>query len=487
MTTVIPSNRAHFTADEVMRVTKATGNVSLEAGCTSVTSDSRGDVLGKLFVALVGERFDAHGFVADVLARGAWGVLVEHDIVGVDPDRIFRVSSTLSALGALARYHRQRWRGQLVTIGGSAGKTTTRAATTALLEAIRPGRVHSTVGNLNNLVGVPMTLLGLEPHHDVAVVELGTNQRGEVARLAAICQANVAVLTCIGLEHTLGLGDLDGVAAEEADLFSAMSTPSYCIGNCDDVRVSGILRRLQSASPGAVRIYGYGVGESSTHRIVERRAHEHHSSIRILRKLDDGEVAFAIRTRLVGLPGALASTAALAVADAVFGPVGAEAMLECALDRDIGQDSRLKIIERSDRALVIDDCYNANPISMRSSIAVAKELANARQARLVLVLGDMLELGQLSRSEHVALVSELGGAAQVLAVGAEMRALVTKAVEVGLPIAHYASADDATQPALEATRANDVLLVKGSRGVRLERVVAAVVGGNVVGGKETPL
>lgn len=482
MATPIPANRASFTANEVIGVTNARASGSLEDACTCVTSDSRGDLSGKLFVALVGERFDAHDFVADALRRGAWGVLVERELMGVDSDRVFRVSSTLAALGALAKYHRQRWGGQLVTIGGSAGKTTTRAATMALLEAMSPGRVHGTVGNLNNLVGVPMTLLGLERHHEVAVVELGTNQRGEVATLASMCQANVAVLTCIGLEHTLGLGDLEGVAAEEADLFSAMNSPSACIGNSDDVRVGEILRQVQRKG-GATRFYSYGVTDSATHRIVERHARDlQHNNIKILRKLHDSEETLSMRTRLLGLPGALAATAALAVADAVFGPVAAGTAIEHALDRDVGEGSRLNIVERADRALVIDDCYNANPISMRSSIAVAKELANARGARLVLVLGDMLELGSLSHGEHVALVSELSGAAQVLAVGAEMRALVSKAEQAGVPIAHYASAEEASQAAVATTRAHDVLLVKGSRGVRLERVVAAVVGG-----KESPL
>lgn len=478
MATPIPANHAAFSATQIVQATSATVRVPMGGTCVGVTSDSRRDVAGNLFVALSGERFDAHDFVSDVLARGAWAAVVERDVPGVDPSRLFRVASSLEALGALARFHRQRWGGFVVTIGGSAGKTTTRAATSALLEAIRPGRVHSTAGNLNNLIGVPMTLLGLESHHEVAVVELGTNQRGEMARLSSICQANAAVLTCIGLEHTQGLGDLDGVEAEESDLFSAMSASSHCIGNFDDARVLRILRRLQTEGPTRARIYGYGLGANATHRIVERHALElTRSRIRIERNLCGVRDEVSMVTRLPGLPGALASTAALAVANTVWGADQAGEVVERALDRDVAEASRLSIIERSDRALVIDDCYNANPASMRSSIAVAKELANARQARLILVLGDMLELGELSRAEHSALADELAGAAEVVAVGAEMGALVSAAMGARVSVSHYLSADDAVQPVASAIHGRDVVLVKGSRGVRLERVVAAVLGG----------
>lgn len=472
MATAIPSNHATFTVDEVARATGAETTFRCADACTGVITDSRGDVAGKLFVALSGETFDGHRFVADVLARGAWGAVIQRDVPQVSSNRIFRVESSLSALGGLAKAHRIRWGGRVVTIGGSAGKTTTRVATAALLEELHPGQIHHTLGNLNNLVGVPMTLLGLESQHQVAVVEVGTNQRGEVAQLASICQADVAVLTCIGLEHTAGLGDLDGVEAEERELFSSMRAPAQLIGCRDDARVW----RLLSTSSDA-RVWSFGVHPEATHRIVERTSIDLlRTRLRLVRKFGGALDDVRLSIRLLGLPGALASIAAIAVADALFGLIDGKS-LELALDRDLGEAGRLKIVERADRALVIDDCYNANPISMRSSIHVARELAAARSSRLCLVLGDMLELGEFSHREHDALVSELERTDTVVAVGEEMTALVERASQQGFEIPHFATSEQAAPYVREAARAGDIILVKGSRGVRLERVVDAVTGG----------
>lgn len=472
MATPIPSNCARFSVSDVVRATGAQTIACAADECLGVVTDSRADVGGKLFVALAGDKFDGHRFVADVLARGAWGVLVERELAGFDLQRQFRVASTLTALGELARLHRLRWGGRVVTIGGSAGKTTTRVAVSTTLEALRPDKVHATVGNLNNLVGVPMTLLGLESRHEVAVVEVGTNQRGEVARLAEICSADVAVLTCIGLEHTQGLGDLDGVQAEERGLFGAMRSPAQCVGYHEDPRVLGLLREQPSS-----RIWSYGLEPGATHRITERESIDlSRTRVKILRKLGEADSEVSVTTRLFGLPGILATTAAIAVADALWADLDAE-VLAVALDRDVGEAGRLRVAERSDRALVVDDCYNANPISMRSSIAVAKELAVSRGARLCLVLGDMLELGELSQTEHEALVNELDGAGVVVAIGREMAALVGPARARGLSVAHFATSDDATALVREAIGPGDVVLVKGSRGMRLERIVDAVVGG----------
>jgi len=473
MATPIPSNCASFSLEDVVRATGAKTTWQPLEHCTGVVTDSRADVTGKLFVALSGDLFDGHRFVAEVLARGAWGVLVERGVDGVEPMRQLRVPSTLVALGDLAALHRLRWRGRVVTVGGSAGKTTTRSAISAMLGAISPGKVHSTVGNLNNLVGVPMTLFGLVPEHEVAVIEIGTNQRGEVARLAEICRADVAVLTCIGMEHAAGLGDLDGVEAEEMGLFGSMRSPAQLVGCFDDARVRQLLAQQVQA-----QIWSYGERPGATHRIVCREGVDlWRTRLRILRKLHNGAaVELSLMTRLFGLPGALASTAALAVADALWPALDAGALGD-ALDREVGEGGRLKVIERPDRALVVDDCYNANPISMRSSIAVAKELAESRGARLCLVLGDMLELGEFSRREHEALVGELEGAGFVAAVGESMEALVAKARERSLTVAHFATSDVAAKAVLAAIGPTDVVLVKGSRGTRLERIVTALVGG----------
>jgi UDP-N-acetylmuramoyl-tripeptide--D-alanyl-D-alanine ligase len=437
-----------------------------------VTTDSRGDIEGKLFVALSGEHFDGHKYVADVLSRGAFGALVERDVGEVGGALTLRVPSTLSALGQLARVHRLRWGGQVVTIGGSAGKTTSRAAVQAFLSALKPGKVHATVGNLNNLVGVPMTLLAIEPRHEIAVVEVGTNQRGEVERLSRICCANVALLTCIGLEHSEGLGDLDGIEEEESAMFRHLASGAQGVGLVDDERV---MRQL-SVFDESCR-WTYGLNERATHRILDRVVRERDcTEVFVSRKIANFAQNLSLRTRLFGLPGALASVAALAVADALKVSVDAS-IAQTALDRQVGEAGRLRVLERSDRALIVDDCYNANPISMRSSFGVARELARTQNRRLFFVLGDMRELGVHSAREHRALADEFERGDFVVAVGSEMGALVERGAELGQSIQHFEDAESAKRFVADQVCSNDVVLVKGSRGVALERIVTELMAG----------
>src|SRR5690606_18874538 len=210
----LPENTANFRIDEIAAITGGTLTGAGSGVVTGVVTDTRTATLGKLFVALVGDRYDGHDFVHAALRGGARALLVERDI-GDAPVPVVRVGSTLRALGALAREHRTRWGGHLVAVVGSAGKTTTRGAIAAALDAVAPGAAHFAAGNLNNAIGVPLVLFGLGAHHRYAVAEIGTNAPGEVAELARIAQPNTGVLTLVGLEHTAGLGSLDAIEDEE--------------------------------------------------------------------------------------------------------------------------------------------------------------------------------------------------------------------------------------------------------------------------------
>src|SRR5512135_524214 len=224
MATPIPQNAAPFTPAEVAR---ATGGTLVRDGraLAGVSTDTRTLVPGALYVALRGESFDGHRFLPQATAAGAGGVLVS--TAGDFPPNgsVVLVPDTRVALGALARFHRDRWATagdrRVLAVGGSAGKTTTTRAIAALLDVLRPGDVHTTPGNLNNDVGLPMTLLLLDEHHHLAAVESGTSHRGEIARLAAVARPDAALVTLVAPEHTEGLGTLDDVADEEGDLFAA--------------------------------------------------------------------------------------------------------------------------------------------------------------------------------------------------------------------------------------------------------------------------
>jgi UDP-N-acetylmuramoyl-tripeptide--D-alanyl-D-alanine ligase len=471
MATPIPHNHAEFTLSEIL---EATGGVLRAGGADSVrgvATDTRQELEGKLFVALRGDRFDGHAFVADAVRAGASAVLVSDETSVAGRAAVVRVGCTLSALGALGRRHRQRWGGKLVAIGGSAGKTTTRAAVQAALEVVLPGAVHSTPGNLNNRVGVPMTLFGLEATHRVAVLEVGTNARGEVAELGHVTAPDLAVLTLIGLEHTAGLGDLDGIEQEEGDLLRALGREGIAVVNGDDPRA---LRQL-GLCPAAKRLC-YGTSPRNDYRLARHDPlGDGRTRFVLARRRGADSDELAVHAGVVGLAGGLAITAALAVAESVAARPLELAELEGAVSRlGLGEPGRLRPILLDNGTLVLDDSYNSNPASARASLAAAQEIASRRGSRLVAVLGEMRELGCVSRTEHAA----LGGfveAAEVLAVAGDAE-IVAGAVRARGLSAHFAQdAAAAADAVLGLVRPADVVLVKGSRGVGLERVVERLV------------
>lgn len=473
MATPIPDNRVELSLADVLGATGgelATGSADGEV--RGVTTDSRVDVAGKLFVALSGESFDGHRFVAAALAAGARAALVARPVDAPEGCAQIVVQDPLTALGDLARLHRRRWGGKVVAVAGSAGKTTTRSAVGAALAGVAGDSVHAAPGNLNNRVGVPMVLFGVEARHGVAVVEIGTNQRGEVAELARVTEPDVAVLTLIAIEHSEGLGDLDDVEAEEGALFAALSSDATAIGNVDDARVKRQLERCP-----ARRRLGYGHGPEATTRVVERRADDVRGATLILeRSARGGRERITLQTSLLGSPGALAVAAAVTVADVVNGEaVPLEVLAPCF--RGVGEAGRLRPVELADGTLVLDDSYNANPVSVLAAVATAREIADGRGARLVLVLGEMRELGALSQREHARVGEALANsrAAALVAVAGDARHYVAAARHGGVDAEFAADADLATDLTLARVTAGDVVLVKASRGVRAERVVEAMV------------
>lgn len=474
MATPIPENRVELELGEIARATSGEARRGREQAVHGVTTDSRQDVSGKLFVALTGEHFDGHEFVADVARRGAAAVLVSRDVDVPSHVGVVRVRDTLAALGAVARFHRRRWGGTVVAVAGSAGKTTTKSAIAAGLSAVFPGALHAEAGNLNNLIGVPMVLLAAQSSHRAAVVELGTNAVGEVQTLAAMAEPDVAVLTLIDLEHTEGLGDLDGVEREEGALFAALGPAGVAIGNADDDRVLAQLAQ----SPARTRLT-YGSSARATYRVTAREQLDlWRSKITIERPVEDAKTSVQITTQLLGQPGALAVAAALCVAEQLApDPLDLAAFQRAVESLGGGEPGRLRPVSLADGSVVIDDTYNANPVSVLASVATAKEIAAARGARLIVVVGEMRELGSLSIAEHERLGEKLGdcGAAALFAVMGHAEHLATGARRSGLDVTFAADATAALPVVLEQMRPGDVVLVKASRGVRAERIVEGII------------
>jgi len=473
MATPIPPNTAPFTPAEVARVT---GGTLVRDGrpFVGVSTDTRTITPGSLYVALRGESFDGHRFLPQAAASGAGGVLISAAGDLPPSGAVVRVADTRAALGALGRLHRDRWAAignrRVVAVGGSAGKTTTKRAIAALLDVLRPGEVHATPGNLNNDIGLPMTLLLLDEHHHLAVVEIGTSHRGEISMLAAIARPDVGVLTLIAPEHTEGIGSLEDVADEEGDLFAALSPDGCAIGNGDDPRVAAQIER----SP-AVRRILYGFAETCSVRALSREPLGLSGS-RVHVSFDGGEAA-DYEVPLPGEAGTLAALAALAAVRALLDVAAPPDALRQAL-QVVGRvrDGRFAVETLADGTVLLDDTYNSNTGSARSSLKTARELADALGRRLVLVLGEMREMGPLAAQEH----DEVGRAAvaarpaALVAVNGEAERFAAAAAGAGIAASFFPSGEEAVPHVLELVRPGDVVLVKASRGVRLETVVSAL-------------
>lgn len=416
---------------------------------TGISTDTRHVGQGDLFVALVGERFDAHDFLADAVRAGAAGLVVSDAAraatLGVP---VYEVEDTTAALGRLARYRRRAWGGPLIAIAGSNGKTSTKALVTAALGARLT--VHATAANFNNQIGVPLTLLALRHDADVAVVEMGTNHPGEIATLRAIAEPDVAIVTSIGEEHLEGFGDLAGVLREESAVFAGVSlaiTPAAqpeiaaaAAGRAPRVIAAGLdagdLRAdrwgLDGDGTGWLEIAGITV------RVPLRGEHN-------------------LRNAMLAL--AVARELGVGVEDAARGIAGTPAL-------------SMRMAWGTVRGLtILNDAYNANPASAREAIRVLDALdGGARQK--VIVLGSMLELGPTTGALHdeIARLALSSSASLIAGVGEFERALSDASARD--PRVVVAPDVPELWPMLVSRLARDsIVLLKGSRGARLERLV----------------
>lgn len=470
LATPIPQNQAEFSLEELISATHGTLlRGALLQPVRGVATDTRENLFGKLFVALRGDRFDGHRYLEQAVEKGATAVVISerHYGEGLGDVAVILVDDTLVALGDLAALHRSRWGEKLVAVAGSAGKTTTRSVISKLLEQIRGNAVHSTVGNLNNRIGVPMVVLGLTSEHEFAVVEVGTNQPGEVAALSKIVGPDVAVLTLIDLEHTEGLGDLDGVETEEGAIFQHLSPLGVAVGFGEDPRV---LRQLDGSGR---RIVSYGFAHARDVRIVEQRLVDD-EICEIVLATRGREMRF--RSALIGRPGALAVAAGVSAVEALLEqPLSAE-ICEAAL-LSAGEPGRNQVFVLSGRRIVVDDTYNSNPASVENSVATGVALAQRSGGRLWLVLGEMLELGSLSEKSHrqMGQLAARSGAHGVFFVQGDAR-ISYEAVVGGPAVCEFF--EDAAQVAaalIPRVAEGDVVVVKASRGVRAERVVQGLL------------
>lgn len=473
--TPIPDNAARFTPEELLEATGGRWLARPTRAVEGVCLDTRRVAPGNLFVALRGETHDAHDYVDQAIAAGAHAVVVDREIDAPESVGVLVVDDTLTALGDLAALHRRRFDVPVVCITGSVGKTTTKE----LVAAALTGLGHQTVftrGNLNNRVGVPMTLFTLDERHDAAVIEIGMNVPGEIADLAAMARPTVGVVTAVAAVHTEGVGGLEGVAREKGALLEALAPEGAAVWFVDDAPLAAYAER----SPAGTKI-GYGTVEGADVRL-SRWELEADGRTQAHVTWEGGQVDLSLS--LLGQAAAINATGAIAVVRALA-PEKVEAGA-AALTHVPQPPHRMATVPMADGLLVIDDAYNASPRSMEAALDTAAALAGARGGKLIAVLGDMLELGRYEEPAHAEVGREAVrvGAAHLIACGERMahagRAALTATMErpaaSRTKIVLLKDAADAADCVREVARPEDVVLVKGSRGMRMERVVSALGG-----------
>ncbi len=426
--------------------------------------DSREAGPGDLFVALLGERHDGHDFASEAVRSGAAGALLARPVEGIDEATRFFVADPLAALQRLAA----AWRAALpetvvVGITGNVGKTTTKLMAAGVLRARY--RVHATENNYNNEIGVPLCLLSLEPEVERAVVEMGMYTTGEIADLARWARPRTGVVLNVGPVHLESAGSMERIARAKRELVEALPADGNAVLNIDDPRVGAMAEHTPA------RVWHVGRAEAADVRAddVESRG----ASGFAFTLLTSGLAPAGSRRVHIPTPGAHLVPNVLAAACVGLAEGLTLDEVTCALER-LAPGPRLVMRELPGRVTLMDDTYSAGPAATLAALELLAELPGRRLA----LLGDMRELGELSVALHRDVGRRAGAVVDVLyTIGDLGRAISEAAIEAGAApdaVRHVSSADEAADELARELRASDVLLVKGSRAMALERVVDAL-------------
>jgi UDP-N-acetylmuramoyl-tripeptide--D-alanyl-D-alanine ligase len=425
--------------------------------------DSRTVAEDELFFAVRGDRLDGHDYIVAAIERGAGAAVVSRARVATLPDAALAVpllitEDPLIALQALATHIRRRWAGRVVAVTGSAGKTTTKDAIAAALGA--RFIVHKSQGNMNNNFGLPLQLLRLQPEHEIAIIEMGMNHPGEIAALARIAAPDWGVITNVGTAHIENFADGQaGIARAKFELVDALPSSGVIFLNSDDRYVSQFGRDFHG------HVVYFGSGPCANPQLLA--ASEDLTGLHV--RYRSGESQGALTLQLLGAHNALNAMAALAVAREAGVDLEAAA---AALESLTAGDKRGEVIQIKG-ATILNDCYNSNPEALRSMIHT---LAVRPAKRRILVAGEMLEMGEQGPALHTACgrAASEAGLDVVIGVGGNAEHLAAAACKGGVAALFLPDAE-ATGRWLKAhLRKGDVALIKGSRGVHLERAIEAL-------------
>ena len=435
------------------------GAQAAEQVVNGLTTDTRAIAQGQLFVALAGERFDAHDFLAAAVQAGAAGLLVSDEQRLPAGAPAVLVADTRQALGQLAAAWRAQFTLPLIAVTGSNGKTTTKEMIASILETAYPGAVLATRGNFNNDIGLPLTLLGLHAGHRAAVVEMGMNQPGEIAYLTQLARPTVALVNNAQRAHLQGMGDLAEIAREKGSIFTGLAAAGVAVFNADDAQSAVWQAQVDAAGQRPLRF--------AVNQPAEVRGTLTQQGLDFLLALQTpaGEAQLVLP-----VPGRHNAVNALAATAACLAAGIALPQVVAGLQSFRGVKGRLQRRQGQQGAQILDDTYNANPDSVRAGIDVLASTIGKK----ILVLGDMGEIGEGSHQCH----DEIGGYAKsqgvdrLYALGEASAQAVRNFGEGGR---HFCNIDKLIAAVQKELAADTTVLVKGSRFMRMERVADALV------------
>ena len=457
----------HWTAEEIARATqgKTTGNFV----ATSVSIDTRTLEPGALFIAFPGEKVDGHDYVAAALEKGAAAALVSKPVAGVDAAKLVIVADVEKALQQLGIAGRARSKAKFIGVTGSVGKTGSKEMLAAALGAV--GRTYATKGNLNNHLGVPLNLANLPREIDYAVIEMGMNHAGEIAPLSRWSQPDVSLITTVEAVHIEYFKNVEAIADEKAAIFDGMGGKGVAVLNADNAHFARLKKHAEAK--GLDRILAFGTSADANCRLVNYRIVDTHSEI-------EAVVAGTPMTYRIGTIGkhwALISVAVLGIVDALGGDLAkAAASLEY-FSEPKGRGQIKKLAVKGGQLRLIDDSYNASAVSIKGAVAKLADMRDAspEPVRTLVVLGDMLELGEHAEEMHVGLVPTLINNQMdlVFAAGTFMQKMY-EALPEAMRGAYRATSRELGPVVVERLQPNDLVLIKGSRGSKMDLVVRAI-------------
>ncbi len=447
--------------------TATNGAASAAFDVSGVTFDSREVGQGDLFVALTGEITDGHKFLDQAFDRGAAGAIVSQDT----PHPNVRVSDTFAALEALAKASRARTSARIVGVTGSAGKTGTKEALFAALDRSPAKSAHRSVKSYNNHTGVPLSLARMPAKVDYGVFEMGMNHPGELAHLTTLVRPHVAIVTAIAPAHAAFFPDESAIADAKGEIFLGLEPDGVAIIPYDSPHCE---RLAAAAATHAARTVTFGIDDGADVRAIEAVKAANGGTF-VTARVGERELSYTVSQP--GKHWVSNSLAVLAAVDAVGGDLALAGLALADLGGLAGRGARFSVAVKGGRALVIDEAYNANPASMRVTLAV---LGEETATRKIAVLGEMRELGDKSDEYHAALAGPVrdAGVQLVILVGEQMKPLA-EALEGQVEIVHVPDAAAARDRLTATLEAGDAVLIKGSNGVGLFAVVATLAGGKI--------